>query len=265
MRRQDVHIPEPCHADWQEMDGDSERRFCDACSKHVHDLSAMTRDEARTFMAANQDGHVCVQYLLDDEDQLIFRDDSTPEWKMYWQRDGISRLIAAAALVLPMSLAAACDSPQPSVQPSAETPIVIQDGQAPRLNPTSPAQPHAATQPVVQPGAGRAPTFHTAPADPPTPDPAPDTDVRIERGEVAPMPDTTHKKDEAKDDGGESCDQGEKGGEKDDGANTGAKTEPEATPQPVPHRPVIKKGKIKRPIRKLAGKPMPSKHFIGDH
>ena len=168
MKRQDVHIAEPCHADWQEMDGDSERRFCDACSKHVHFISGMTRDEAQALLDERADEHLCVRYLSQD-DELLFRDDPAPERRLFWQRDGVNRLVAAAALALPLSLAAACDSPTSPVESTADAPIVIQDGKAPKLN-TSPTQPHTSTAPITQPGAGRAPTFQaTPPADPPEP------------------------------------------------------------------------------------------------
>lgn len=38
-------IANPCDADWSAMRGDERRRYCDACSKHVHHLDAMTREQ----------------------------------------------------------------------------------------------------------------------------------------------------------------------------------------------------------------------------
>ena len=44
------------------MDGDERRRFCFACSKEVYDLTAMTEDEAESFLAVHLDeGDECVR------------------------------------------------------------------------------------------------------------------------------------------------------------------------------------------------------------
>ena len=37
-------ISNPCPMSWDDMDGDSRTRFCTACAKHVHDLSAVTAE-----------------------------------------------------------------------------------------------------------------------------------------------------------------------------------------------------------------------------
>lgn len=43
-----LHIPKPCHEDWQAMHGNAQQRFCDSCQHHVVNLSAMTSDAAET-------------------------------------------------------------------------------------------------------------------------------------------------------------------------------------------------------------------------
>ena len=53
MRSQDIQIPEPCHAEWDAMRPEEKGRFCFECSKKVHDLSAMTKDEAKGFLRAS--------------------------------------------------------------------------------------------------------------------------------------------------------------------------------------------------------------------
>ena len=35
-----IRVASPCSADWDEMTGNDEVRFCRHCSRHVHDLSA---------------------------------------------------------------------------------------------------------------------------------------------------------------------------------------------------------------------------------
>jgi hypothetical protein len=44
------------------MSGDDKKRFCGECSKHVHNLSAMTRDEVESFLLQNAEhGAACVR------------------------------------------------------------------------------------------------------------------------------------------------------------------------------------------------------------
>ena len=56
-----VTIKTPCRESWDGMTGDDRMRFCARCSKNVYDLSAMTQDEAETFLATH----------LDDEDACV--------------------------------------------------------------------------------------------------------------------------------------------------------------------------------------------------
>jgi hypothetical protein len=67
MRRLHLPIQDPCHADWDAMShSDGGRRFCDSCAKHVHDVSSMTEQEARTVLTAeSKKGRVCVRYTVD--------------------------------------------------------------------------------------------------------------------------------------------------------------------------------------------------------
>lgn len=162
MRRDQIQIPEPCHADWEQMRGDDAKRFCDSCTKHVHNLSELTRDEAKTLLAEGGE-HLCVQYAFDTDGEVMFRDSQHPAWRLKRQMDGAKRLIAAA-LTLP--LLAACDTPDTPHDPSAVSPIQISsDGTL--LN--------------ADPGAGLAPVMPVEP--PPTPS------IDIEQGEFAPEDD----------------------------------------------------------------------------
>lgn len=42
------------------MEGDDKKRFCGQCQKHVHNLSAMTANEAESLLASSQ--KLCVRY-----------------------------------------------------------------------------------------------------------------------------------------------------------------------------------------------------------
>lgn len=69
-----IRVTTPCPKRWEELVGDERRRFCGECRLHVHDLSAMRRDEARDFLAASQ-GRVCVTYARDAEGRVVTVED----------------------------------------------------------------------------------------------------------------------------------------------------------------------------------------------
>lgn len=54
-------VKTPCDAAWEEMTGSDEVRFCRHCAKNVHNISAMTRKEAKKLVAASN-GKICIRY-----------------------------------------------------------------------------------------------------------------------------------------------------------------------------------------------------------
>ncbi len=57
-----VEVKTPCEQDWKTMHGNSEIRFCDHCAKDVHNLSEMTRKQARRLVARSNGG-ICVRFI----------------------------------------------------------------------------------------------------------------------------------------------------------------------------------------------------------
>jgi hypothetical protein len=57
-----IEVKSPCMQDWDSMHGNDEMRFCDHCVKHVHNLSALTRKDARKLIVRSQGG-ICVRYI----------------------------------------------------------------------------------------------------------------------------------------------------------------------------------------------------------
>ena len=47
------------------MSGDTRRRFCDRCGKHVHDISAGTEEEARELFREAGSARLCVRFTRD--------------------------------------------------------------------------------------------------------------------------------------------------------------------------------------------------------
>lgn len=54
-----IHIPEPCHEDWEAMSPEDKGRFCGSCSKVVIDFSDRTDAEIRDVLLAHRDQKVC--------------------------------------------------------------------------------------------------------------------------------------------------------------------------------------------------------------
>lgn len=107
MNRDKLRIKEPCHADWSAMDGDEQKRFCGACSKHVHDLSAMTEPQAAAVLATVEEP--CVRYTANPDGTVRFK----PSRRVFLARAGMvaGGLIiggTAAAAVLPQESGESC-------------------------------------------------------------------------------------------------------------------------------------------------------------
>jgi hypothetical protein len=65
-----LKIEHPCPADWNEMQGDERTRFCQGCKKHVHNLSAMQRDEAQRLVCEAA-GNLCVRMTIDSAGTIV--------------------------------------------------------------------------------------------------------------------------------------------------------------------------------------------------
>lgn len=179
MKKQDLQIPEPCDASWEQMRGDEKSRFCLHCTKDVHNLSMLSKDEAALLL--EETGHnLCVQYAHNSEGQIMFRDDKEPSWRLFSQKQGLKLLLSAAALAVPMLLGA-CDEPaQPDhTEAVATSPIKLEEGKAAALELTTPSQTSAV-------GSGRAPTFQAQPTTQPEP-------YEIAAGEPMPVQDDEPK------------------------------------------------------------------------
>ena len=88
-----LRIHEPCHAAWDDMTGDTKKRFCDACGKHVHNAEAMTRAEVVSLLRESDAAGVCMQLRPDGNGVVTLRDPSRVRRVGRW-------LAAAAAVAL---------------------------------------------------------------------------------------------------------------------------------------------------------------------
>lgn len=143
-----IHVASPCSADWDEMAGDEQVRFCLHCSKHVHDLSKITRNEVRKLVIASG-GSLCVRYEKRPDGRLRTAERAEPLTQIRSRR--LSR-IAAGAFTASLSLAqsVAAQTPRPA---GGEPPAAIRQVLLGRMlfNPVSGELPAALVGTVYDP------------------------------------------------------------------------------------------------------------------
>ncbi len=120
MKANEIRIPEPCNEDWEGMTPEQRGRFCAACQKKVHDLSAMPESEAKRLLATEDD--ICVSYLSDARGEVRFQPERVVP---------LSRLVrrASVASAAGLSLALAACAPHgdaPSIEESTERPAFLE-------------------------------------------------------------------------------------------------------------------------------------------
>lgn len=54
-------VASPCAASWDDMVGDDRTRHCSSCTKHVYNISEMSRTEANALIA-EKEGRLCVRF-----------------------------------------------------------------------------------------------------------------------------------------------------------------------------------------------------------
>lgn len=140
-----LHIAEPCRQSWAAMPGDAQRRFCEACGMHVHDLTNLAEAEAERLLARAGRERVCVRVEHDDEGAIRFRPGGAARTAL--------RLVGGASLLL-----AGCGSAgEPSTREAGSSIAVG----------LPPAAAHAVLQPAPSPAASSAPSaVPSAPAAP---------------------------------------------------------------------------------------------------
>jgi len=92
-----LKIASPCHADWDEMQGDDQARFCQTCRKNVYNLSEMTQDEAQALVN-RLEGRLCVRFYTRADGTLLTQD--CPVGLRAVRRKLIKKLSYAAAVLL---------------------------------------------------------------------------------------------------------------------------------------------------------------------
>lgn len=88
-----LKIASPCSANWEEMFGTDQERYCGQCKLNVYNLSEMSKKEAEDFLL-NAEGGLCGRFYQ-RSDGTVLTQDCPLGWKNVKRR--ISRFAAAFA------------------------------------------------------------------------------------------------------------------------------------------------------------------------
>jgi hypothetical protein len=92
-----IRVAAPCTADWEQMEGDDQARFCTTCRKNVYNLSAMTEAGAQALVNRHE-GKLCVRFYTRTDGTLLTQD--CPVGLRAVRRKLVRKLSYAAALLL---------------------------------------------------------------------------------------------------------------------------------------------------------------------
>lgn len=68
-----VKIASPCHARWEDMNGNDRARFCSQCNKNVYNFSAMTRTEVESLIR-EKEGRLCGRFYRRRDGRMLTKD-----------------------------------------------------------------------------------------------------------------------------------------------------------------------------------------------
>ncbi len=102
-----IQIASPCKANWDEMSGDEQARFCNLCSLNVYNISAMNADDAETFLKERIEagGRVCVTMYRRTDGTILTEDCPVGLRKL---RDATRRVRSVAAAFLALLVSTFC-------------------------------------------------------------------------------------------------------------------------------------------------------------
>lgn len=108
-----IEITSPCNANWDEMAGSEQIRFCTECNKYVYNLSAMTRRDAEDLVATRR-SQMCTRMIRDLNGGTITVD-SLPPVRLLGRRPGpIASTVVSTILSIAPGVGAISKSPQAS-------------------------------------------------------------------------------------------------------------------------------------------------------
>lgn len=100
-----ITIESPCSESWQEMTGDEQKRFCEKCSLHVHNLREMKQQDVHDLISRSHEG-ICIRMHQRPDGSIMTKEETLP-----WNKR-IPRLIKtlAAGILAGMGFLSSCSA-----------------------------------------------------------------------------------------------------------------------------------------------------------
>ena len=120
-----------CPKQWESLSPDGgQKRFCQECQLHVHDVSAMSQEEGKRFVAGIEDDRTCISFLVRPNGTMVTR----TRWSGL-ERSWVSlRRVAFTLLaMIAPALFASCAHQSEYNQPMGKTMVSPKDQRAPRM------------------------------------------------------------------------------------------------------------------------------------
>lgn len=137
-----IHIPNPCHEDWDQMSPEGSGRFCSSCSKIVVDFTSMTDDEVRNYLLQHKGHHTCGRFYTKQLAQPAQPETLTIPRTWFVQLPRSRQLFYAVALFFMVGISSCSfsDNPPAKTMPAATGIIAITAAPAPDTNRIPPSR-----------------------------------------------------------------------------------------------------------------------------
>src|SRR5689334_6424798 len=86
MQSVQIHIPKPCHENWNNMRPDEQGRFCGSCQQIVVDFTVMSDKELLDYISSAAGQHACGRFSNDQLNKEIIKTESKRRfsWTYVW-------------------------------------------------------------------------------------------------------------------------------------------------------------------------------------
>ena len=118
-----VQVKTPCPKNWDEMEGDAQKRYCGHCQKHVHNFEEMAAVEVKKLLDTGQS--VCAKVVRLTDGTIVTKEDRVT------RRSWFTRLGGLAASFLALITLGGCQEPADEVTgivgapPAAKAPVLL--------------------------------------------------------------------------------------------------------------------------------------------
>src|SRR4030095_16745061 len=90
-------ITSPCTANWDEMKGTEQIRYCSECDKYVYNFSEMTRREAEELLIARED-QMSARLSRDQKCQTLTGESLPPVRLLGWKPGRVANAVVSALI-----------------------------------------------------------------------------------------------------------------------------------------------------------------------